>query len=39
MSGWRKIKREFYDLGAFANSDLCRKADKLGRWQHFIRID
>ena len=35
--GVQKIsKREFYKLGAFSNPALFRKADKRGRWSHFI---
>jgi hypothetical protein len=29
-------KREWYDRGGFANPALFRKADRLGRWRHFI---
>jgi hypothetical protein len=28
-------KAEFYNLGGFANSNIFRKADKLGRWRHY----
>lgn len=32
----RITKREWYALGGFANSDLYRRADRLGRWMHFM---
>lgn len=32
----RITKAEWYRLGGFANSDLYRRADRLGRWMHFI---
>lgn len=35
----RITKARFYELGGFSNSRLFRKADKLGRWMHFMRID
>jgi hypothetical protein len=32
---WKISKREWYDLGGFANSNLYRKADKRGVWQYY----
>jgi hypothetical protein len=29
-------KKEWYDRGGFANSDLYRKADRLGRWRYYM---
>lgn len=38
MTGWFRItKFEFYNLGGLRHSDLCRKANKLGVWIHFMR--
>jgi hypothetical protein len=35
----RITKKRWYDLGGFANPKLYRRADKLGRWMHFIMED
>lgn len=35
----RITKREFYDLGSFANSDLFRRQKRGGAWQYFRRLD
>lgn len=32
----RISKKEWYRLGGFTNSDLYRRADKRGRWMHFM---
>jgi hypothetical protein len=32
----RISKKQWYRLGGFTNTDLYRKADKLGRWMHFM---
>lgn len=32
-------KAHWYRLGGFANSALFRRADKRGRWQHFVDMD
>lgn len=38
MTGWFRItKVEFYNLGGLSSGDLCRKANKLGVWIHFMR--
>lgn len=34
--GRRISKEKWYALGGFANSKLYRRADRLGRWMHFI---
>lgn len=41
MANWRKeiSKVEFYSLGAFANSNLYRKADASGEWHYFQILD
>ena len=31
----RVTKKKWYALGGFKNSDLYRKADRLGRWSYF----
>lgn len=39
-NGTLKIsKREWYDLGGFANSRLFRKADKRGVWSYYRNCD
>ncbi len=32
----RITKKKWYQLGGFANTDLYRRADKRGRWMHFM---
>jgi hypothetical protein len=31
-------KAEFYRLGGLRNSSLFRKADKRGRWRHYMKV-
>ena len=33
----RITKKQFYAMGGFANSQLYRRADKRGRWMHFMQ--
>lgn len=35
----RISKREWYDLGGFANSSLFRRQKKGGAWQYFRMLD
>lgn len=37
--GRRITKKRWYQLGGFANTRLYRRADKLGRWMHFITTE
>lgn len=34
----RITKKKWYQLGGFANPDLYRRADKRGRWMHFMGV-
>lgn len=35
----RITKREFYDLGGFANSKLFRKQSRDGAWRYYRALD
>lgn len=35
----RVTKREWYDMGGFANPALFRKADSRGYWRYFVDTD
>lgn len=35
----RITKKEFYDLGGFANSDLFRKQSRGGEWRYYRTLD
>jgi hypothetical protein len=35
----RITKREWYDLGAWANTKLWRRQGKSGSWQYFMTVD
>lgn len=35
----RITKKEFYELGGFANSDLFRKQSRGGAWRYYRTLD